>query len=138
MEFSEFTQSLGAWCDGVYDSRFECWVDGARFRITPMGQGLRCSLDMGKGWELEKIIVLLGQAGAGFACGCRGALAFDPRAHTLVLVEHCRLPLEPSRLIVCLEGLANQRAAMLNLADHHDQSGFVVSTLQGIAAHNLE
>ncbi|OLU14408.1 hypothetical protein BVH01_17850 [Pseudomonas sp. PA1(2017)] len=116
MAYSEFNQAFAAWCGEGYPASLECWVDDASFQISLHGAGLRCSLEICQGWDLPRIAVLLGEAGAGLACGCRGALAFDPQAHALVLVEWLPLPVQASQILTALENLANQRAAMLSLA----------------------
>lgn len=129
MEFNEFTQALEAWCQSGHEANLACWVDGAQFQITLLGNGLRCSLEVFEGWHPEQLKALLSEAGAGVACGCRGALAFDPHAYVLLLVEWCPLPVEPPQILKCLEGLANQRAAMLSLADARELNSFTVSNL---------
>ena len=119
MAYSEFSQALETWCGSGYPASLECWVDDAQFQVSLLRDGLRCSLEVCGGWEPERISALLSEAGAGVACGCRGALTFDPQAHALVLVEWCPLPGDAEHILACLEGLANQRAAMLSLADSH-------------------
>ncbi len=128
MAFSEFTEALQAWCDSGHEGNLSCWVDGAQFQITLLGSGLRCSLEVFEGWDRDRLDALLSEAGAGVACGCRGALAFDPHAYALLLVEWCPLPVKQVQILGCLEGLANQRAAMLSLADARELNNFTVST----------
>lgn len=119
MAFSEFTLALEAWCDSGYQASLECWVDDAQFQISLLRHGLRCSLEVGQGWDPERVSALLSEAGAGVACGCLGALTFDPQTHALVLVEWRPLPVEAAQILASLEGLANQRAAMLSPASAH-------------------
>ncbi|SDH58422.1 hypothetical protein SAMN05216588_105302 [Pseudomonas flavescens] len=133
MAYSEFTQAFEAWCGQGCQASLECWVDDAQFQISLLGGGLRCSLEICQGWDPARIGALLGEAGAGLACGCQGALAFDPQAHALMLVECLPAPAEASQILTCLENLANQRAAMLSLASAHPFDS-TPSNLKGIEA----
>lgn len=46
MDFSEFEEVVGLWCDQRPATPLDCWVDDANARTEVLGSGVRCSIEL--------------------------------------------------------------------------------------------
>ncbi|KPB77006.1 type III secretion system chaperone HrpG [Pseudomonas cannabina] len=118
MDFSEFEEVVGLWCDQRPATPLDCWVDDANARLEVLGSGVRCSIELLDPYDTndpQRIEALLSHGGASLACACDGAFAIDPQTSCMVLVSWIPDPCSVADLLNLLESLANQRAALLSL-----------------------
>ncbi|CAM3058365.1 type III secretion protein [Pseudomonas floridensis] len=118
MDFSDFAQVVGQWCDQRPVTPLDCWVDDANARLEVVGDGVRCSIELLDPFDAndpQRMEALLSHGGASLACACDGAFAIDPQTRCMVLVSWIPNPCNVNDLLERLESLANQRAALLSL-----------------------
>ncbi|KPY01338.1 HrpG [Pseudomonas amygdali pv. mori] len=118
MDFSEFAEVVGQWCDQRPATALDCWVDDANVRLEVVGHGIRCSIELLDPYDAndsQRIEALLSHGGASLACACDGAFAIDPQTRCMVLITWIPNPCNLADLLDRLESLANQRAALLSL-----------------------
>jgi hypothetical protein len=120
MEFSDFSAVISQWCEQNSPAPLDCWIDEANARLVVIEGGVRCSIDILDPYDARdplRVAAMLSQGGASVACDCDGALGIDPDTHCLTLLNWRPGPGSPEALMDRLEGLANQRAAMLSLLE---------------------
>lgn len=118
MDFSDFTEVVGQWCELRPSTPLDCWIDDANARLAVVGDGIRCSIELLDPYDAndpQRLDALLSQGGASLACACEGAFGIDPQTRCVVLVSWMPNPCTVNDLLNRLESLANQRAALLSL-----------------------